>query len=269
MSTSITSADGTSIAFSATGSGPALVVVDGAMSHRAFNPVGQTLAQALADRHAVYTFDRRGRGESGTSDAYTLQTEVDDIAALVEHAGGSAALLGFSSGAVLSLEAALAGVPVTGLALYEPPFVVTDDRPPLPADYRDRLQRAVAEGRPGDAVVQFMTEAANVPAQFVEPMREEPYWGGMEQVAPTLANDALIMGATMSGDAAQLQRYAAVTAPALVMHGGSTEPWIAAGATAIAHVLPNARHEVLPGQTHDVSADALLPVLSDWLAAPR
>jgi pimeloyl-ACP methyl ester carboxylesterase len=263
-SSSVTSADGTGIAFTATGTGPALVSVNGAMSYRQSNPTEQAVAQALADRYTVYTFDRRGRGESGDAETYTVQAEVDDIAALIEHAGGEAALLGFSSGAVLALEAALAGLPVTGLALWEAPFVVSADRPPVGPDYRERIQQAVAQGRPGDAVAQFLTETAGVPAEYVEPMRAEPYWSGMEQLAPTLAYDAAVMGQTMSGDPAALQRYAPVTAPTLVMHG--TTAWMTAGATAIAGVLPNASQKVLPGQDHDVSADALVPVLLDWLA---
>jgi pimeloyl-ACP methyl ester carboxylesterase len=265
MASKVTSADGTGIAFTATGTGPALVVVDGALSHPQFNPTEQAVAQALADRYTVYLFDRRGRGESGDAAASTVQSEVDDIAALIEHAGEAAALLGFSSGAVLALEAALAGLPVTGLALYEPPFIVSDDRPPIGPDYRERIQEAVAQGRPGDAVAQFLTEAAGVPAEYVAPMRAEPYWAGMEEVAPTLAYDAAVMGQTMSGDPAALRRYAPVTTRTLVMHGGNSDAWLAAGATAIAGVLANASHKTLPDQTHDVSAEALVPVLADWL----
>ncbi|WP_214322464.1 alpha/beta fold hydrolase [Nonomuraea sediminis] len=265
MSSSVISTDGARIAFSVTGTGPALVIVDGAMGYRQFNPTEQVIAQALADRYTVYTYDRRGRGESGDAASYSVQAEIDDIAALIEHAGGQAALLGFSSGAVLVLEAALAGLPVTGLALYEPPFVVTDDRRPIGPDYRERLQQAVAEGRPGDAVAQFLTEAAYMPAEFVEPMRAEPYWAGMEQLAPTLAYDAAIMGRTMSGDPAELRRYAPVTTPTLVLYGGASTPWLAAGATTIAGILPNADLKSLPDQTHDVSPEVLVPALSDWL----
>ncbi|MGQ0848040.1 MAG: alpha/beta fold hydrolase [Actinomycetota bacterium] len=264
-SSSVTSADGTRIAFTATGTGPALVIVDGAMSYRQFNPTVQAVAQALADRYTVYTFDRRGRGESGDADTYTVRAEVDDIAALIEHAGGESALLGFSSGAVLALEAALAGLAVTGLALYEPPFVVTADRAPVGADYRERLQQAVTQGRPGEAVTQFLTEAVGLPAGMVEPMRAEPYWFGMEQMAPTLAYDATVMGQTMSGDPAALHRYAPVTTPTLVMHGGASDAWMAAGVAAIAGVLQNASPKTLTGQDHNVSAEALVPVLSDWL----
>ncbi|MGH9247291.1 MAG: alpha/beta fold hydrolase [Acidimicrobiales bacterium] len=265
MTSSVTSADGTGIAFTATGTGPALVIVDGAMSYRQFNPTEQAVAHALADRYTVCTFDRRGRGESGDADTYTVQAEVDDIAALIEHTGGKSALLGFSSGAVLALEAALAGVPVSGLALYEPPFVVSADRLPVGTDYRERLHQALAQGRAGDAVAQFLTDAAGMPAELVEPMRAEPYWFGMEQLAPTLAYDAAVMGQTMSGDPTVLQRYAPVATPTLVMHGGASDAWLAAGATAIAGILPNATHKTLPDQDHDVSAEALVPVLSAWL----
>lgn len=214
-SSNVTSADSTGIAFTATGTGPALVIVDGAMSYRQSNPIEQAVAQALAGRYTVYTFDRCGRGESGDADTYTVQAEVNDIAALIEHVGGVAALLGFSSGAVLALEAALAGLPVPGLALYEPPFVVSADRPPVGPDY--------------------------------------------------LAYDAAVMGQTQSGDPAARQRYAPVTTPTLVMHDGTSDAWMAAGATAIADVLPNASHKALPDQDHDVCAEALVPVLSDWL----
>jgi pimeloyl-ACP methyl ester carboxylesterase len=239
------------------------------MSYRQFNPTGQAVADALADRYTTYNYDRRGRGESGDGDSNTVQAEVDDIAALIEHAGGTAALLGFSSGGVLALEAALAGLPVTGLALYEPPFIVSAGRPPVGADYRERLQTAVAEGRPGDAVALFLTEAVGMPAAFVEPMRSEPYWPAMEQIAPTLAYDAAVMGRTQSGDPATLQRYAPVTAPTLVIHGGKSDAWMAAAATAITDLLPNASHETLPGQDHQVSPEALAPLLARWLPTLR
>lgn len=270
MST-VTSADGTQIDFTATGTGPALVIVDGAMSYRAFSPTIRAIAQALSDQNTVYIYDRRGRGESGNAASYAVpaaqavRAEVDDLAALIEHAGGRAAVLGFSSGAVLCLEAALAGVPVTSLALYEPPFVIADDRPPLPADYRARVQQAVADGRPGDAVALFLTAAAGMPEEYLEPMKADPSWAGMEQVAPTLANDAAVMGQTMSGDPTTLRRYAPISTTALVVHGGNSPAFLASAAKAITAVLPNARHQLLPDQDHDVAPQALAPVLADWL----
>jgi alpha-beta hydrolase superfamily lysophospholipase len=260
----VRSADGTEIAFEFRGEGPALILIDPALQYRDFTRLSG-LVEPLSSEFTVFTYDRRGRGESTDAGTGTVQAEVDDIAALIGHAGGSAAVLGFSSGAVLSMEAVLAGLPITGLALFEPPFVVTADRPPVAPDYRERLLRALAEGRPGDAVAQFLTETAVMPAEQVAAMRAEPFWAGLEQVAPTLPHDAAIMGQTMSGDPATLRRYAAVAVPTLVIYSEGSPAWLAAGATAIAGILPNASHRGLPGEFHDVSPEVLAPVLSDWL----
>ncbi|TMR24280.1 alpha/beta hydrolase [Nonomuraea turkmeniaca] len=264
------SADGTEIAFTSIGSGPAIVIINGAMSYRGSHPTEGTVAQGLAARHTVITYDRRGRGESGPTDpalaaTEAVQAEVADVAALIDHAGGTAAVLGFSSGGVLALEAVRAGLPITALVLWEPPFLVSADRAPLAAGYRERVQQALADGRPGDAVALFLTEPCAVPAEFVEPMRAEPYWAGMEQIAPSLPNDAAIMGDTMSGDPARLQRYATVDVPMLVTYGDAGLPGFAHAATALAGVLPNATARELPGKDHDVSPEHLVSALTEWL----
>src|SRR4051812_20466048 len=116
MST-VTSADGTSIAYSTTGHGPAVVLVDGALCHRASGPSGP-LAARLAERFTVLTYDRRGRGESGDTAPYAVDREVEDLAALIEAAGGSAMLYGISSGAVLALYAASRVADVDRIAVY-------------------------------------------------------------------------------------------------------------------------------------------------------
>lgn len=270
VNSTVESADGSAIAFTSTGAGPTLIIVDGAMSYREFSPTVQQLAEALSDRHTVITYDRRGRGGSSdrTGDADPVRAEIADLAALIDQAGGPAIVFGFSSGAVLSLEAALAGLPISGLILYEAPFVVSTDRPPVGDDYRERVLRALAEDRPGDAVALFLTEAGNLPAEFVEPMRAELYWQAMEQLAPTLPHDAAIMGRSMSGDPTALQRFSAVTVPTLVLYGGASDAWFAAGSTAIADLLPDASLQELAGQDHDVAVDALAPAVSAWLSVP-
>ena len=130
----IQSKDGTSIAVDRTGSGPALVFVDGAMCYRASGP-SQSMAAALADHFTVFTYDRRGRGDSSDTSSYDVQREVDDLEAVIREAGGQALVFGVSSGAALALEAATRGVPITRLALYEAPFIVDDSRSPLPDDF--------------------------------------------------------------------------------------------------------------------------------------
>lgn len=271
MTSTVTSVDGTPIAYSKVGTGEPLILIDGATGYRAFNQSFQRVAELLSDERTVYTYDRRGRGESGDEHGFAgppetaVVAELADLAALVEHAGGRATLLGISSGAVLALTAAMSGIPVDGVVLYEPPFVVDASRPPLAADYRDRLIAAAEGGRPGAAFGLFMTEAVGVPAEYVESMEREPVWQLMTEVAPTLAYDAAFMGDTMSGDPATLAKFAAVTAPALVLSGGDTMPFIAAGAAAVAAVLPNAELAELPGQSHDVAPEALAEAVRGWL----
>src|SRR5262245_44982344 len=164
----VTSADGTSIAFDRSGSGPALVLVGGAFQHRALDPRTAQLAELLAAHLSVYHYDRRGRGDSGDTPPYAVEREIEDIAALIDHAGGSGYVFGMSSGGNLALRAASQGLPIEKLALYEPTFIVDDSRPPLPDDYQATLTELVASNRRGDAVAYFMTTAAGVPSQSVD-----------------------------------------------------------------------------------------------------
>ncbi len=162
---------------------------------------------------------------------------------------------------MLALDAAAAGLPISRLALFEPPFVVDDSRPPRPADYVQRLDDAVAGGRPGDAVELFLTAAAGMPAEAVPGMRQSPFWPALEAVAHTIAYDGRIMGTTMSGAPLPRDRWAAVTVPILVMHGTGTEPWLIAAARALAELLPTASLQAVEGQQHSAAADVLAPRL--------
>jgi pimeloyl-ACP methyl ester carboxylesterase len=148
MST-VHSADGTPIAFDAWGEGQPLILVGGATSHRAVNQLDAEIGKLLSDQFRVYAYDRRGRGQSGDTAPYAVPREIEDLAALIEDAGAPALVCGFSSGAILSLDAAAAGLPISRLAVFEPPFSVDAGRPPLPADYVERLDACTAAGRPG------------------------------------------------------------------------------------------------------------------------
>jgi pimeloyl-ACP methyl ester carboxylesterase len=226
--TTLTSADGTAIAFDRTGDGPSVILVAGALGNR-FSDA--QLAELLAPEFAVFTYDRRGRGDSGDGAAYAVEREIEDLEALIEQAGGSACVYGTSSGGNLALEAATRGASIGKLALWEPNFLVDDSRPPLPDDYVEHLDELVAAGRRGDAVEYFMTTAVGMPAEFVAPMRELPMWPGMEQAAHTLAYDGTVV-AGFALDAA----------------------------------LPQAQHRTLDGQPHNVAADAVAPALREFLA---
>jgi pimeloyl-ACP methyl ester carboxylesterase len=260
----VQSADGTAIGFDAWGGGQPLILVDGATSFRAVSQINAQLGGLLRDEFRVYAYDRRGRGESGDTAPYSVQREIEDLAALIADAGAPAFLCGFSSGAVLALDAVAAGLPITRLALFEPPFVVDDSRPPGPADYVQRLDAFVADGRPGDAVELFLTGAVNMPAEAIAGMRQSPFWPALESVAHTIAYDGRVMGSTMSGAPLPADRWAAVSVPSLVMYGRGTEPWLIAAARALAGLLPNASLQAVDGAQHSVAPEVLAPALREF-----
>jgi len=258
------SADGTVIAFTAWGKGEPLIIIDGATAYPAINPTDEEVGRLLSDGFRTYAYDRRGRGESTDTAPYAVQREIEDLAALIEVAGAPATVFGWSSGAVLALDAAAAGLPIKRLALFEPPFVVDDSRPPLPADYVQRLDAAVADGRPGDAAELFITAAAGMPAEMLDSVKQSGFWPVMEAVAPTIAYDGRIMGTTMSGGPLPRDRWAGVSVPTLVMYGTGTFPFIVAGTRALADLLPTATLKAVEGEQHTASAEVLAAALREF-----
>ncbi|NUT95253.1 MAG: alpha/beta hydrolase [Saccharothrix sp.] len=258
----VTSEDGTRIAYSKTGSGPALVVVDGALCHRAFGPATQ-LAQALAPHFTVYTYDRRGRGESGNTAPYDVAREVEDIAALVEEAGGRAHLFGMSSGGALVAEAVHRGVPVDKYAIYESPMIVDGTHAPMPADFPAQVKRAVDEDRRGDAVKLFM-DYVGTPGVVTAIMRITPPWKKLKAVAHTLPHDLRVVGDLQRGERPPADRWSGAKAPGLVIAGGKSPEYMRNGQAVLAETLPDAELRVLPGQTHMVKAKVTAPVLVDF-----
>jgi pimeloyl-ACP methyl ester carboxylesterase len=258
----ILSKDGTSIAVDRTGRGPALVFVDGAMCYRASGP-SQPMAAALADHFTVFTYDRRGRGDSGDNGSYDVQREVDDLEAVIREAGGQAVVLGVSSGAALALEAASRGAAISRLALYEAPFIVDDSRPALPDDFVPRMTAALADGRRGEAVKMFM-RVVGVPGIFITVMRLMPAWSKITAVAHTLPYDFAIVGPYQKGRPLPATRWSGATMPTLVMDGGKSPKWMRNATRALAGVLPNATYRTLDGQTHMIKPRALAPSLIEF-----
>ena len=169
-SRTVTSRDGTTIAYDQTGSGPALILVTGALGNR----FGPDLVAPLSQHFTVIDYSRRGRGDSGDTPPYAVAREIEDIEALIDAVGGTANLYGISSGAVLALEAAARGVGVEKMVLFEPPFVVDerDHRPP--AGFADHIEALLASHRRAEAVTYFMTQGIGMPAAFVWAMRLMP-----------------------------------------------------------------------------------------------
>jgi pimeloyl-ACP methyl ester carboxylesterase len=260
ITSTVISADGTPIGYERAGTGTALVLVDGALVHRAAGP-GRPLAALLSSDFAVHTYDRRGRGESGDLQPYDVDREIEDLAAVIEEAGGSAYVYGMSSGANLVLRAAASGLDIAALALWEANFLVDDSRPPLPADYVAHLEELVTADRREDAVEYFMTAAVGVPAEFVAPMRGTPVIASMAASAHTIAYDGRIVDGFTLGT----RIVAGVTTRTMVLDGGTT-PWLSAGARALADTMPAATRRTLAGQQHDVAPEAVAPALIEFFS---
>jgi pimeloyl-ACP methyl ester carboxylesterase len=255
----VTSRDGTSIDIERTGEGPPVVLVTGGSVDRDSNA---GLAKELSGGFTVFNYDRRGRGESTDTPPYAIDREIEDIHAVVDAAGGSAFLYGSSSGAALAMYAAASGIPVTKLALWEPPFILDEANRP-PEDQVEQYETMVTEGRRGDAVEYFMTKVIGMPAEMVAGMRGQPWWPAQEALAHTLAYDARIMGDySLPVDAA-----ASVKVPTIVVAGGADFPWMRDTAEALAEALPDGQVRLLEGQGHDVDNAVLAPVLVEFFKA--
>lgn len=258
----VMSSDGTAIAYERSGEGPAVVLVDGAFTHRANGP-SRPLAALLAESFTVFAYDRRGRGDSGDTAPYAVEREVDDLAALVDEAGGSAFVFGLSSGAALALEAAARGLTITKLALYDPAIAVGDPDPRAAEAAVARLTELAAGGRRGDAVEFYLSRVMGMPSEAVAPMRNAPVWPALEAVAHTLAYDAVLI----SDGSLLTKRAATVAVPTLVVDGENSPAPLRDAAQAVADALPNARRRTLEGQTHDVALEVLAPVLEQFFAS--
>jgi len=259
----VQSKDGTAIAYDRTGSGPALILVDVALCFRRFGP-SHDLAPMLASRFTIYSYDRRGRGESGDTQPYAVDREVEDIEALIGAAGGHAMLYGVSSGAALALEAASRLRGVDKLMLYEAPFIVDDSRGPLTSDYWGRISDAVKANHRGKALALFM-RAVGVPGPAIFVMRLTPIWKKLKPVAHTLPYDGALVSENQRGRPLTARRWQSATMPTLVADGGKSPAWMRNATKALADALPNATYRTLPGQTHMVKADAHVPVIMEFL----
>lgn len=257
----VNSADGTVIAYDRSGSGPALVLVSPAFGDRA----GMApLAAALAPQFSVLTYDRRGRGDSGDTAPYAVEREIEDLAAVVEAAGGSAFAFGHSSGAALVIEAVLAGLPITKMALYEPPYVIDDSRPPLPDDYVATLRTFAEDNRRGDAVEYFWRVALGMPEQAIAGAKASPMWPFLESMAHTLWYDGAVLRDNVAGKPLPAEWATTITIPTLAIDGAESPPVLRNAVAAVVERLPNATRQTLEGQGHGAAPEVLAPVLATF-----
>jgi pimeloyl-ACP methyl ester carboxylesterase len=245
----IPSKDGTSIAWEESGTGPTVIVVAAALADRD----GTTrLANHLARRFTVVNYDRRGRGRSSDTQPYAVEREVEDIEALIDAAGGSIFLFGSSSGSVLALEAAarLNGK-VKKLFMYEPPFIVENSHPPIPADFSRQIGSLIAAGNRNDAVKLFFARGMGIPGFAVTLMRWfMPGWSKMAAIAHTLTYDLAVLDGTQAGKPLPATRWSQNTASTLVAVGSKSEPFFHTGAKELVPLLPRAEYRSLEGLDH-------------------
>jgi len=254
----VVSADGTPIAYTEQGHGPALIVVDGAMATPATGSKPEQAA-LLAEHFTVRTFYRRGRGDSGDTPSYSPDREVDDIEALIDLGGQPAYLYGHSSGGCLALDAAARlGAKLAKVAVYEVPYNDDPSFRPSWTAYLDQLQAALAENRRGDALALFMA-LLGTPGEQVEAMRQTPVWASLEPIAATLGHDhGGIMGRDPSVPA---DRVARVEIPTLAMYGTASPPFMGQTARTLSRTVAHGELRAVDGQEHNVDPAVLVPLL--------
>jgi len=254
----VRSSDGTRIAYETQGTGPAVILVDGAMCHRGAGPM-RGIAAGLAPARTVVLYDRRGRGASGDTLPYSVDREIEDIAALLAAGGAPAALLGISSGGALAaLAAARLGAEVTDLIVYEAPYMPEPARPAAAA-YAAELGSALAAGDRDGAVTAFLTRVG-MPGPAIEAMKSSPGWQGMTAIAPTLGYDDAVMG-----DSSIPAGLGGVRARTLCLAGGASPEFMQWGARGLAELIPGAELDLLDGQGHDVDPSLLTARVTAFL----
>lgn len=259
--TRLTVADGTTLAVDSVGEGRPLILVGGAFNDR--STVAGLGAELAADFRIV-TYDRRGR--SGSDDEspageYRVADEVGDLAAVIAHVGGRACLFGHSSGGVLALEGAMAGLPIDRVAVYETPYSADPDLPRPPAEAYEQLKALVAEGDKDGAASLFLGTYIGVPEQALDGMRQGPAWGFLRERALSLPYDVLLCAPS---EPIPAERLAALSLPLLAVYGDETAPGLAAATRAVAATVPGAELVVIEGEDHAVlqRPAVLAPILA-------
>ena len=272
---SVTSQDGTTIAFDRIGSGAAgtVVLVGGAFGYRQV-PNTVELAAALAEKYGlrVINYDRRGRGDSTDSPGvYDSANEIADLRALIDAEGGPAALVGWGSGGVLALLAARSGaIPgLTDVVAFEPPFVVDPKDHVPPKDAEEKLRARIAAGKRSGAVWYYLTKIMGVPALVAAVMRMSSVWKKLVATADSTGHDFAVLKPFSRGETMRAEDWTALTAPTLLLVGDRSAPALTKGAKRIAELLPDAEVRELPGVSNDPVAAELAPAIGEFLTRTR
>jgi len=258
----VQSKDGTRIAIETSGSGRPLVLVNGAVNDKG---TVAPLRKLLEPNFTVVAYDRRGRGESGDTEPYAPEREIEDLKSVLDFAGGADAFLfGHSSGAILALRTVMSGVSVRALAVNEPPYILNGTRPrPDSKRIASGLRNLIANGDSEGALTLFVTEAVGLPPQALQGMKATPLWAPMIRLAHTTPYDTEMAGDSELPEA--LLR--AIKIPTLVLHGTASFPWIGETASAMAKLIPDAEFKLLEKQRHSPAPDVLAPALIQFFSS--
>jgi pimeloyl-ACP methyl ester carboxylesterase len=256
----ITAPDGTEIVGATVGQGPPLAFVYGAMMEQ----VGWSRLLPHLPGHTLYTYDRRGRGESGDAPDYIVEREVEDLVTFVEAMPQPRDLFAHSSGALLALHALMRGLPVRRVVLYEPPMAAMRD-PVLPLDLADQVDALLAQGDRDGALSLFFQEGMEQLADDIQRLRDGPRWQDQLRYVHTGAYDVRITRSF----AVDPERLARIDMPVLFLLGSESPQWMKRGVEAFAQAVPGSRLEILEGQGHNAqfsAPDVLAAAISRFLS---
>lgn len=236
----VQSADGTVIGYRKLGTGAPIVLVHGSIS------TGEqwlAVAEQLAASNTVYIMDRRGRGLSSDAPGYSLQTESDDIKAVLAVAGKGSALLGHSYGAICALEAVRTGAAVSSLVLYEPPLPV--EAPTAGAALAD-YAAAVGEEDGDKALRVAAAHFLRISPEETEALAASPLWAGMVELSPTWTRELSEIDRTD----VLIRQYLETNVRTLLLVGEASPAHLVGASRHLRQGLPNVAEKLLPGQNH-------------------
>jgi pimeloyl-ACP methyl ester carboxylesterase len=218
-----------------------LLVHGGACDHMAWYYVAPLLAKSFT----VYSYDRRGRGESGDTPPYTAEKELEDMEALMKAIGEPVHLVGHSAGGILALLTTERGHALRSMTLYEPAFIVDGARKRPGPELVAKMESLLAAGDRAEVVRMAMRETLELPESEIAAMGAGPGWEQLLSVAHSIPCDFKLWDEPFVAERAQK-----VEARTLVLMGSESPEWLQTGTRAVKEALPNARLEVMQGQAH-------------------
>ena len=256
----VTSADGTVIAYEKSGSGPPVVVIGGGLNDRAmFTP----FATLMSEHFTVYNYDRRGRGGSGYGDPeqFSIEREIEDLAAVIAATGEPTSVFANCTGGMIAICAAAAGVPVLKLGLYEPPY----DSPKATPEQIAQLRQFIAEDRREEAVTLFAKDMVRfITDETLENFKQHPAWQAFESMAPSAIYDAII---SVDHNSVPFSILPKVTVPTLILSGRDSSAAIQNACGTLAEKLPDARIVRLEGEGHLFNQQTGAPLFAEFFAS--